>query len=77
MLHLFDHHLHFHFECFQFYEYFQVVERMRKDLRRKMEKEILEIQTQLFRDEDDSYFRQLDADRLLQELQMARYQARI
>lgn len=50
---------------------------MKKDLRHKMEKEIVDIQSQLFRDEDDAYYRQLDADRLRHELQLAKYQTRV
>ena len=50
---------------------------MKRELRQKMESEIQNVQDQLYRDEDDEYFRQIDADRLRYQLQMARYQARI
>ncbi len=48
---------------------------MKRELRHKMESEIENFQEQLYRDEDDEYFRQIDADRLKHQLQMARYQA--
>ena len=51
----------------------QVMEGMKKDLRKKMESEIKDLQQQLNRDDDDAYFRQLDADRVIQDLQMAKY----
>lgn len=50
---------------------------MKRDLRRKMEKEIVDIQTEMFRDDDDTYFRQLEADRLRQELHLAKFQTRV
>lgn len=50
---------------------------MKRDLRRRMETEIGEIQSQLFRDDDDAYFRQLDADCLRHGLQIAKYQTRV
>lgn len=55
----------------------KTLDKMKKDLRRKMEKEIVDIQSQLFRDEDDAYYRQLDADRLRHELHLAKYQTRV
>ena len=50
---------------------------MKRDLRRKMEKEIVDIQAEMFRDDDDTYFRQLEADRLRQELHLAKFQTRV
>ena len=50
---------------------------MKRELRAKMEKEIREIQQRIARDEDDEYFRQVDADRLKQRLQLARFQGKI
>lgn len=50
---------------------------MKKDLRKKMEEEIKLLQEQLVRDDDDVYFRQLDADRVIQDLMMAKYQVRV
>lgn len=50
---------------------------MQTELRRKMEGEIRNLQEQIFRDEDDVYFRELDAERLRQQLHLARYQARV
>jgi len=42
-----------------------------------MEREIREFQEQLYRDEDEAYFRQIDADRIRHQLNLARYQAKI
>ena len=50
---------------------------MKRELRDKMEHEIREIQQRIARDEDDEYFRQIDADRLKQKLQLSRFQGRI
>ncbi|KAH3893212.1 hypothetical protein DPMN_017355 [Dreissena polymorpha] len=50
---------------------------MKKDLRKKMETEIQTLQQQLVRDDDDVYFRQLDADRVIRDLKVAKYQVRI
>ena len=50
---------------------------MKKELRQKMELEIKDFQEQLYRDEDDAHFRQLDAERIKQQLYMARYQGKI
>ena len=55
----------------------QLLEQMKRDLRRKMEKEIIDIQSEMFRDDDDTYFRQLEADRLRQELHLAKFQTRL
>lgn len=55
----------------------KVLDQMKRDLRNKMEKEIKDIQSQMFQDDDDVYFRQLEADRLRHELQHAKYQTRI
>lgn len=46
---------------------------MKKELRKKMEQEIKDLQEQLCRDDDDAYFRQLDADRVIQDLRIAKY----
>ncbi|XP_021350941.1 centrosomal protein of 95 kDa-like [Mizuhopecten yessoensis] len=51
----------------------KVLEQMKKELRRKMEQEIRELQDQLCRDDDDAYFRQLDADRVIKDLRIAKY----
>lgn len=55
----------------------QVLEQMKKELRKKMEREIQDFQEQLFRDDDDIYFRQLDADRLKEELRVAKYHVKV
>jgi len=50
---------------------------MKKALRIKMEKEISELQKRIWKDEDDLYFRELDAERVLEDLNLTRFQARI
>ncbi|XP_064595710.1 centrosomal protein of 95 kDa-like isoform X2 [Liolophura sinensis] len=55
----------------------RVLEQMKKELRKKMEREIQDFQEQLFRDDDDIYFRQLDADRLKEELRVAKYHVKV
>lgn len=50
---------------------------MKKEIRKKMETEIKDLQDQLCRDNDDAYFRQLDADRVVHDLKMAKYHTRI
>ncbi|XP_005106126.1 centrosomal protein of 95 kDa [Aplysia californica] len=55
----------------------KVLERMKRELRQKMEAEIKQYQDQLFHDEDDAHWRQVDADRIKQQLHMARYSAKI
>ena len=56
---------------------FQVVDDMRKGIRQRMENDIKDLQEELVRDEDSAYFRQLDADNLRKELQLATYKVRI
>jgi len=50
---------------------------MKRELRRKMEQEISEVQRRLWRDEDDVYYRELDAERMRRELRLAQCQARL
>lgn len=50
---------------------------MKKELRKKMESEIRTLQEQLVRDDDDVYFRQLDSDRVINDLKLAKYQVRV
>lgn len=52
----------------------KILDTMKKDLRKKMEIEIKHLQDNLVRDDDDIYFRQLDADRVIHDLKMAKYQ---
>ncbi|XP_029642868.1 centrosomal protein of 95 kDa-like isoform X2 [Octopus sinensis] len=54
-------------------EHIKLKSNMKKELRSKMEKDIHTIQKQLCDDDDHIHFRQLDTDRLKQELQMANY----
>jgi len=49
---------------------------MGRGLREKMEKEIGNLQEQIARDDDDVYFRELEADRVRRQLQMATYNAK-
>lgn len=51
----------------------QLINSMKRDLRRKMEQEVRDIQEELCRDEDDAYFRELDAEKVKRELQLANY----
>ena len=55
----------------------QVLEQMRRELRCKMEREISELQRRLWHDDDDVYFRELDAERVRRELHVAHCQARL
>ncbi|XP_067942983.1 apical junction molecule-like [Watersipora subatra] len=52
----------------------EVLNKMKMELRRKMERDIKDFQEQLKRDDDDYYFRQLDAEKVVQQLNMTRYQ---
>ena len=49
-----------------------MLHRIKKGLRNKLEKEVSDIQEQLVRDDDDAYFRELDAKRLQRRMQMMR-----
>lgn len=51
----------------------QLINKMKQDLRKKMEQEVRNIQEQLCQDEDEVYFRELDAERVKRELQLANY----
>ncbi|XP_071965178.1 uncharacterized protein [Antedon mediterranea] len=51
----------------------KVMAKMKRELRRKMETEIKEFQENLYNDEDREYFRQVEADRMKRELQLAAY----
>ena len=46
---------------------------MGRGLRQKMENEISNLQEQIARDDDDIYFREVEADRVRRQLQMATY----
>lgn len=50
---------------------------MKRELRKKMEAEIKQYQEQMFRSDDDAHFRQADAERIKENLHMARYSVRI
>ncbi|CAL1540509.1 unnamed protein product [Lymnaea stagnalis] len=55
----------------------KLLERMKRELRKKMEEEIKQYQEQIFHDDDDVHFRQVDADRLRKHLHHARYSCKI
>ena len=55
----------------------KVLRKMKNGLRHKLEKEVKEIQEQLCRDDDDAYFREVDAQRLQRQLQMMRFTANV
>jgi len=50
---------------------------MKRELRRKMEWEIGELQQRLWRGDDDIYYRELDAERMRRELDLTHYQPRL
>ncbi|CAB4004565.1 centrosomal of 95 kDa-like [Paramuricea clavata] len=52
----------------------KVIHQMQRNLRTKLQNEVTEIQETLVRDEDDAYFRRLDAERLRRQLQMTAFQ---
>ena len=58
-----------------FLTFMQVLQQMKSEMRKKMEREIGMFQEQLYRDEDDEYFRQIEADRLRHQLQVSRQAA--
>ncbi|XP_065065487.1 centrosomal protein of 95 kDa-like isoform X1 [Rhopilema esculentum] len=55
----------------------KVVDNMRKGIRQRMENDIKCLQDELVKDEDSAYFRQLDAEHLRKELQLATYKMRM
>ncbi|XP_046855690.1 centrosomal protein of 95 kDa-like [Xenia sp. Carnegie-2017] len=52
----------------------KVIQQMQRNLREKLQKEVKEIQETIIRDDDDAYFRRLDAERLRKQLQMTAFQ---
>ncbi|XP_065826106.1 centrosomal protein of 95 kDa-like isoform X2 [Oscarella lobularis] len=55
----------------------KAVAKMRRELRKRVEKEIEDLQEAMIRDEDDAYFREIDANRLRDRLLMARFNTKI
>ncbi|KAH9494854.1 hypothetical protein Btru_015833 [Bulinus truncatus] len=55
----------------------QMLERMKRELRKKMESEIKQYQEQMFNDDDTVHFRQKDVDRVKQHLHSAQYTAKV
>ena len=49
---------------------------MKNGLREKMEKEVVELQSRITRDDEDIYFRDVEADRIRRSLQLATYHAK-
>lgn len=54
-----------------------MLERVKRELRKKMEAEIKLYQEQMFQDDDNVHFRQKDADRVKQHLHLARYTGKV
>uniref|UniRef100_A0A4W3JZC9 Centrosomal protein 95 n=2 Tax=Callorhinchus milii TaxID=7868 RepID=A0A4W3JZC9_CALMI len=52
----------------------KALQKMKKELRVKMEKEIRELQAMITQDDDDAYFRELEAERQQRRVQMASFQ---
>ncbi|NXE34174.1 CEP95 protein, partial [Ptilorrhoa leucosticta] len=52
----------------------QMLQKTRKELRSKMEKEIQQLQAAIIHNDDDTFFQELEADRLRTKLQMASFQ---
>lgn len=60
--------------CCQLFASLQALQKLKNELRAKMEKEIRELQDMITRDDDNVYFRELEAERLQSQLQMASFQ---
>nr|XP_039265456.1 centrosomal protein of 95 kDa-like [Styela clava]XP_039265458.1 centrosomal protein of 95 kDa-like [Styela clava]XP_039265459.1 centrosomal protein of 95 kDa-like [Styela clava] len=54
----------------------KLIRQMKRGLRQKMEKEIGDLQDMIARDDEDAYFREIEADRLRRQLQLATYHAK-
>ncbi|NXG72323.1 CEP95 protein, partial [Baryphthengus martii] len=52
----------------------QMLQKTKRDLRSRMEKEIEQLQAAIMQSDDDTFFRELEADRLKSRLQMASFQ---
>ncbi|NXR08619.1 CEP95 protein, partial [Semnornis frantzii] len=52
----------------------QMLQKTKRDLRSRMEKEIEQLQTAIMQSDDDTFFQELEADRLKSRLQMASFQ---
>ncbi|XP_078258032.1 centrosomal protein of 95 kDa-like [Rhinoraja longicauda] len=52
----------------------KALQKLKNELRSKMEKEIRELQEMITRDDDNEYFRELEAERLQRQLQMVSFQ---
>ena len=49
---------------------------MKRGLREKMEREIVELQSRIVRDDEDTYLRDMEADRIRRSLQLATYHSK-
>ena len=59
---------------FSLYSYtFQMLGQMKRELRKKMESEIKSYQDNLLKDDDQAHWRRVDANRVKQQLHLARY----
>ncbi|KAM6118705.1 centrosomal protein of 95 kDa [Phoenicopterus ruber ruber] len=52
----------------------QILQKTKRDLRSRMEKEIQQLQAAIMQSDDDTFFQELEADRLKSRLQMASFQ---
>uniref|UniRef100_U3IPL4 Centrosomal protein 95 n=1 Tax=Anas platyrhynchos platyrhynchos TaxID=8840 RepID=U3IPL4_ANAPP len=52
----------------------QMLQKTKRELRSRMEKEIQQLQTAIMQNDDDTFFQELEADRLKSRLQMASFQ---
>ncbi|XP_013808543.1 centrosomal protein of 95 kDa isoform X1 [Apteryx mantelli] len=52
----------------------QMLQKTKRELRSKMEKEIQQLQTMIMQNDEDTFFQELEADRLKSRLQMASFQ---
>nr|CAB3230078.1 centrosomal protein of 95 kDa-like [Phallusia mammillata] len=54
----------------------ELLRKMKSGLRQKMEREISNLQERITRDDEDVYFREMEADRIRRQLQLATYHAK-
>jgi len=54
----------------------KLLRQMKRGLREKMEREIVELQSRIVRDDEDTYLRDLEADRVRRSLQLATYHSK-
>lgn len=54
--------------------FLQMLQKTKRELRSRMEKEIQQLQAAIMQSDDDTFFQELEADRLKSRLQMASFQ---